>query len=198
MKVRDVDICRIDGYGLSFIREDYDTKVEIPGIEACKKLYDLNIQTFGFNCHKDFPDVSLQFVYDTLSDENKFIAEGLKKDGYLDISRDLYGGKIVCTISFPAKLDDDVDKISERLCRIVENFKYQDIMFSYKPFQEYINNQRNHGIEISKDDLIDWGFDPETGEFFDGEEELVWDKEEYYQKHKQYLQSFGSKGTGSR
>ena len=196
MKVKEVEPCHVSGFGNPFVRDDYYDKVEIPGREACLYLYDMNIQTYTFNCHKDYPNVSLQFVYDTLSEENKKIADNLKERAFLTIKYTGDGEKKICTISFPAKLDDDVDMISKRLLSVVRLFKYQDIKYGYRTLDEYLENEHLHGINYSREELIECLNDPESIEYYDSNEDLVWRREEYYQKHLEFLKN--SKGVGAR
>lgn len=188
MKVRDVEAFHISGEANVFVRDKYKENVELPGLAACLYLYDLNIQTTWFNCNKENPNVDLHFSFETLSIENKEIARSLEKDGLLFIDKDNYGNAY-CYIRFDASLDDDVEMISNRLLEIVKPFTYQDVMYGYETLDRFIDNM------FFRFEL-DYPTDEELREtikecrcYYDEENELIWENEELYQKHQEYLES---------
>ena len=180
------------------VADDYQNNVEFPGLAACLHLYDLNIQTTWFNCNKEKPDVDLHFSYETLSEENKEIAEDLASYGAIEID---YNRKI-CYIRFGAKLNDDVDEISKLLLETAKQFAYQDVLY---------------GNEVLDDDFIDRNFrrfgfgeiydlndinvlklligKDYLNMYYDETENRVWRNEELFQKHLKYLNSDKGKGT---
>ncbi len=188
MKVRDVDAFHFSGEGSVFVRDKYQDYVELPGLRTCLYLYDLNIQTTWFNCNKEDPIVDLHFNFDSLSAENREIAWSLKNEGLLSIAKDNCG-KALCYIKFDASLDDDVEMISNRLLEIVKPFTYQDVMYGYETLDRFIDNM------FFRFEL-DYPTDEELREtikecrcYYDEENELIWENEELYQKHQEYLES---------
>ena len=127
MKVRDIEAKHISGFGNLFERKDFKENIELPCLEACLYLYDLNIRTMATNCNKENPEVYLYFEFESLSDENKEIARNLAKNGILFLDeKDLI--HLNCGIKFDASLDSDVATIKNKLLEIVSNFKYQDVL----------------------------------------------------------------------
>ena len=199
MKVRDIKPFHISGEANVFVREKYKDNVELPGLAACLYLYDLNIQTTWFNCNKEDPRVDLHFSYDTLSEENKEIAQSLEKEGLLFIDSNNYGHRH-CYIRFEASLESDVETISNRLLDIVKPFTYQDVLYGYEPLKDCVEREIiRFGIDeyydISDMNVIKSLIGKEyLNRYYDEEENLVWDNEELYQKHSAYLESQKKKG----
>ncbi len=195
MKVRDIEPFHISGGSLVFVRDEYKNYVELPGLAACLYLYDLNIKTQWFNCNKYDPIVDLQFSYSLLSEENKVIAQELEKEGLIRIERNS------CIIHFDATIDDDVEAISNRLLNIVKRFTYQDVLYGYVTLEECVQREFiefgiDKSYDISNMEVLKRLIGEEyLNRYYDEEENLVWDNEELYLKHKEYLESRKKEGS---
>ncbi len=198
MKVRDVEAFHISGEGNVFLRADYKNNVELPGLEACLYLYDMNIQTTWFNCNKECPNVELHFSYDTLSEENKKIAEELASDRAITIDYE----RGLCYVDFGASLNDDVDVVKKTLLIIVKQFVYQDVLYGYELLDDdfierYFRRfyfDKYYDLD-DKDVLKSLIGEEYLGYYYDEESNRVWYNEELFQKHQAYLNSDKGKGT---
>lgn len=127
MKVKDVEAKHISGFGNLFTRDKFKDNVELPCLEACLYLYDLNIRTMSTNCNKEEPNVYIMIDFGSLSDENKEIARNLANEGKLFLNEE-DNEHLNCGIKFSASLEDDVDEISNKLLKIVKYFQIQDVL----------------------------------------------------------------------
>ena len=149
-----------------------------PCVEACQLLYDLNIQTYTSNGHIQSsneinPNAYVGIVYDTLSEENKKIAQemienGLIKDIYKDAGR---GTRLTISLSVPIKNESLVGDVSDKLVELASMFKQQDVLYGKTTFKELmsslfvkVDNNKYHNLMtheiVSKEEmqqtLPDW------------------------------------------
>lgn len=202
-------------------RGSFAKYVELPCLDACLYLYDMNIKIYSAGCNKvNCDNAHIILFYNLLSPENKQIADNLVSNNIASKSESNYENFI--TISIPSKSSDDVKIISNKLLTIVKYFHYQDLQYGYTTKEEfmkkyfesgkefkYINNEL---VPINKDRLTKDELEEkkisilyEFNELFedlvdegcvDLENDLVWENAELLQKHIEYIEK--EKGRGSK
>lgn len=138
----------------------------------------------------------IRINYDTLSDDNKVIANDLiieKKatkfmDGLIDSIE----------VFVPCNKEDTIEEVSNRLMNLVSRFKYQDILFGYKDakyyYDYYTSEKKRNNLDkdyfvngINKDSVLEFTRDfLDLDIVYDEDNDIYWDCEEYYLKHKNF------------
>lgn len=114
-----------------------------PCVEACQLLYDLNIETYTSGGHVEGKENAtgeayIGIVYDSLSEENKKIAEDMIKKGMID---NIYNTKgrgtgLTIMICVPISSDSLVGEISDKLVQLASMFQQQDVLYGRKTIDE--------------------------------------------------------------
>lgn len=132
-------------------KEDLKSIVEEPCLKVCELLFDRNIETVDSGCngenssHRAYVTIN----YDTLSNENKLIADNLVKQGKLSFypkgdSLRNYFNQV--EIDIPTTPNDFVVNVENKLLLLAENFKQQEkIEQKINPFLK-MNFLRNNKI----------------------------------------------------
>lgn len=114
-----------------------------PCVEACRLLYDLNIQTYSSGGNIDGvssgkSNAFISIVYDTLSDENKKITQEMIDKGLIEGIMDERGRNIGFDISFKIPIDGDslVGDVSDKLVQLASMFHEQDVLYGKKTIDE--------------------------------------------------------------
>ena len=120
--------------------------IDEPCIEACQKLYDLNIKTYISGIYIGAGDDELGIayiglVYDTLSEENKKIVHQMIETGVINGIFDNREQGIGFTISLEVNINSNslVGNISDKLVQLANMFRQQDVLYGRKTFEELQN-----------------------------------------------------------
>ena len=193
-------------------REDLRKIIEAPCLAACMALYDKNIRTTFSTANKNNigADAIICICYDSLDENNKRILERLMNEGVigevdLDSSEFLDQLEHDISIKVPISEDDTVGTVSDRFMQIVANFQEQDVLygkytitfenklkylssFHYDELEGVCNEKREVNI-----DNLEKLFEKYKREFieinnfyYDSGEDIIWETEELYRKHKRY------------
>lgn len=157
-------------------------------IEACQKLYDLNIQTINSGANTDGRDgityeAFIGISYDTLSDENKLIANNMIKEGIIGpIISTGHNKERIISIRVPLTSRSTVGEISDKLMTLANYFTIQDVLYGRYTRDEFERKYKklDNGMyldyltftsitEEEKNELIDYYLS-----------ELYYDGKEYY------------------
>jgi hypothetical protein len=114
-----------------------------PCVEACQLLYDLNIQTFTSGGHVNGEENAtgiayIGIVYDTLSEENKRIAEDMIKNGIIAniVNNEGRGTGLTISLDVPINSDSLVGEVSDKLVQLASMFQQQDVLYGRKTIDE--------------------------------------------------------------
>ena len=195
------------------LRKDFPSYVELPCLEACLYLYDLNIHTYSSGCNKvNYDNAHIMIYYDDLSDENKEVVERLIAKGYA--KKNEYDGEVFVTIAIKTNLNDDIQKVSDTLLNVVKAFTYQDVLFGFKTIEEFMKENLEMTMEFKfvNGELVPYfegDYDEEELDdkrrnvLFDAnealeeaidegrvdyEDDIVWDNKELFDKHIEYFE----------
>ncbi len=160
-------------------RSDIKDIVEEPLVVACQEFYDKNIQTTGSSANRkdlETGEVEIYLNYDTLSDENKRIAEQ-----YAEIRPyDEYFQRRDAKIAIPLSKFSTVEEISEEALRIARSFsKQKPIWIPRYSIDEF---KKRYGIAEGEP------FNPEEFKeffFYDEEGKRFFFSEEHFNKVKE-------------
>lgn len=109
-----------------------------PCVEACQKLYDLNIETFTSGGHVTdiLKNAFIGIVYDTLSEENKKIVADMINLGIIDKIDNNRGRGLAVNLVVPINSESLVGEVSDKLLALASFFKQQDVLYGRKTLQE--------------------------------------------------------------
>lgn len=145
MKVKDVP--QIAESPTFLTRNRFPKYIEIPCLEACLKLYDLNIKTFSSGCNKiNYDNAHIQIDYQSLSEENKKIVEELIRNNLA--TKEFYNNMEYVTIFTKTNLNDDVHDVSNKLLEIVKLFAYQDVLYGFISLEEFKKQAAEMSMEF--------------------------------------------------
>lgn len=172
-------------------KEDISKVVAGPLLPASEIFWDKNIRTTGSWIESIQGKTSgqdyIEIAYDSLSEENKKIADKLKE------SDNNYGGIKGVRIVLGNNLS--AEEAQKKSIEIANEFKQQDLLW-YKPItlQDTINSyeeskQRNPRISEAVDQEIQrvkntWGQELKPGQYFDTSTKTIWASKELYDKSK--------------
>ncbi len=181
-----------------------------PCVEACQKLYDLNIETYTSGGHVDGKENAtssayIGIVYDTLSDENKLIANYLIEKGIIQSIENNQGrgqGNTI-SISIPIHSDDLVGDVSDKLLLVANEFKQQDVLYARYTYEELRSEYyRAVGDNLYRDFLTFESIDGEEADIrmracidagyipaFSNDGNLFFKTEDLLNKHNSYVES---------
>lgn len=118
-------------------KQELPMYIELPCLEACLYLYDINVHTFSSGCNNvNYDNAHIMLEWEYLSDENKEIAKTLVNEKKASLTN--YNGVVYVTIMVNTTLNDDVLEVSRRLLSIAERFVYQDVLYGYKSKEQFI------------------------------------------------------------
>lgn len=173
-------------------------------LETCIELFNKNIQTTMNDTEGVIEDPPLSdgickvhLSYETLSPENKIIADELVAKGKAE--RFMDGSIDSLSIFVPCNSNDTVGEVSSRLKNVASKFLPQDILYgratpeeTYQGLKKTINRYSflakgcfDNGFSV--EGLLKFTRKIGDNMFYDEEEGLLWDCPEYYQKHLAFL-----------
>ena len=173
-------------------------------LEACQKLYDLNIQTINSGANTNGRDgityeAFIGISYDSLSDENKSIVNNMINQGVIGpIISTGHNKERIISIRVHLTSRSTVGEISDKLMVLANYFTIQDVLYGRNTREEYEKKYKKLGngmyldpftftptTEEEKDELIDYYLS-----------ELYYDGKEYYyltedllRKHQDFLKN---------
>ena len=201
------------------LRKDFPSYVELPCLEACLYLYDMNIHTYSSGCNKvNYDNAHIMIYYDDLSDENKEVVEGLIAKGYAKKSE--YNGETFVTIAIKTSLNDDIEKVSDTLLNVVKAFNYQDVLYGFKTIEEFMKenlemtrefkfvngelvpsfqgdyeeedlDDKKRNVLFEANEALEEAIDEGRVDY---EGDVVWDNKELFDKHIEYFEKKMMKG----
>ena len=171
-------------------KEDIANVVAGPLVPASEIFWDKNIRTTGSwikviqgkAACKDY----IEIAYDSLSKENKKIADKLKE------SDTDFGGFKGVRIAIPGN-NLSIEEIQKKSIEIANKFKKQDLLW-YSPttlqdridvLETYRNDRTSEGVDQEIQRVKDtWGKDLRQDEYFDEATKTIWASKELYDKSK--------------
>lgn len=221
MKVRDVE--KICASPVAFLeRKDFSKYVELPCLESCLYLYDLNIQIFSSSCNKiNSNEANIMIYYNSLSEENKIIANTLVNNGLA--KKSVFKNQEFITIVIKTNLDDDINDVNYRLKSVASSFQFQDILYGFISKEQFIkqyveskkefkyNNgelipinrghfineeeleNRKRNILFDVNEVLENAIDDGIVDLYNN---VVWQNTELFQKHISYVENL--KGMGNK
>lgn len=160
-------------------RKDIDKFVEFPLVDACRALYDKNIQTWQSSANKQnlvMGEVNINLDYESLSEENKLIAEEIGERWKYD-TMDLVSLKV------PVSENTTISEIQTKMGALVDKFRPQPpVWIEARTVDDF---SAIHGTTLTEQDLIDWP-EEEGGWYFDEKSHLFYPSEEQFKKVTEY------------
>ena len=187
-KIRDIE--PIESSGLVLTRDTIQEFVEEPCLDACKYLYDLNIETTMSSANKK--DVGghgyIHIALDSLSTENQQIILGmLEQDNEQDrFSLGTERGEIpkrIISIQTPINEETTVGDVRKDFMQVLSLLKMQDVLYgrySRDEVIQYIKSCYGQDIEIDEELIKDIGF------CYCSDEDIYFENEELLNKHLKY------------
>ena len=186
-KKRIKDVEPIEMGGVFLTKDTIQNFVEEPCLDACKYLYDLNINTIMSSANKK--DVG-QFGYinielDSLSLENKQIALEILENSKdtVSLSTD-HGGKPVKVLSIKTPINDSstIGDVKKSFMQVISKFKMQDVLYGRYSYEELVQMlEKSFGENLVDIDLI-----KELGYCYCSDEYVYYKSEELLNKHLKY------------
>ena len=191
-------------------RDEIEWLADEPCVEACKKLYDLNIRTVSSNGNlQDLTEFEgwVGIDYFSLSDENMRIANDLMEKGLMEGFNDFlfgFNGYGMIRIVFPICGDDLVGDLSDKFLSVANNFKKQDVLYCRTTIQElmdkwfsnvkYGNSSYPNDVEKNSDELKEeFVRNLKEGNFgYTDDGEVFFETEELLRKHREYVKEKSS------
>ncbi len=156
-------------------REALKEVVEAPLLSACEMLYDKNIQTVMSSANKKDVEIGSAYIdiaFDTLSDENKRVAESLAQP------REEEGVRYV-HISIPVSSTTTTQEVKDKAEEIANLFKKQPMLWGGSTLEEV--KQIFWGrtdVDVGPEAFPDLFYDEKTKLFYWSEEQLKKAKEQ--------------------
>lgn len=198
MKIKDVPKIMGNGEGtegLTVLRENLYTIIELPCLEACINLYDKNIRTIysNGNVEDETGIANIGIEYDSLSDENKKIAQELSRQNIIGpIQRYLGHNELIFAITMPMSSESEVSDISEGLNHIASLFVEQDVLYGNTTIEQAQELYREcYHLDMTLEEVI--STEISLGKSYDEFEQRIWDNEELLQKHLQFIKRHNRK-----
>jgi hypothetical protein len=182
-------------------REQLRKIIDLPALKAVEVLYDDNIQTYGSSANGvNFGDgtASVGIIYNSLSAENRQIADKMVEQGLAKASRpndiEHRGGSKQITIHTQMELTSKVSDISAALEKFANYFKPQDILYGReKVTDDWLERQaKAYGANLSdfgstRDEQVESFTSPQG--YYDKQTGEIWASKELYNKHVAYMES---------
>ena len=204
IRIKDSHARRIAGVGKPIKSiEDVIYYSEPSCLKSNIDLYNKNIRTISNDTECVLEDVKkdkglceIEIDYESLSEENKTIIKEVMEEGH---AKKTEGRENVITIYVSCSGEETVGEISKKLQDIISRFKYQDVLYGRLTLEEFVEKELGnymrlypdisdkyfHNDEGTWDDVAN--FAQEMGYYYDSEEDVLWIKKEYYDRHKEYL-----------
>lgn len=187
-KIRDIE--PIETGGSIVTRETLQDFIEVPCLDACRYLYDLNIQTTMSSANKK--DVVgygyIHIALDSLSTENQqIVLRMLEQDNNKDrFSLGTEHGSIperIISIKTPINEETTVGDVKKDFMQVLSSLKIQDVLYgrySRDEVIQYIKSYYGQDIEIDEELIKDIGF------CYCSDEDIYFENEELLNKHLKY------------
>lgn len=187
-KIRDIE--PIETGGSIVTRETLQDFIEVPCLDACRYLYDLNIQTTMSSANKK--DVVgygyIHIALDSLSTENQqIVLRMLEQDNNEDrFSLGTEHGSIpkrIISIKTPINEETTVGDVKKDFMQVLSSLKIQDVLYgrySRDEVIQYIKSCYGQDIEIDEELIKDIGF------CYCSDEDIYFESEELLNKHLKY------------
>ena len=184
-KISDIDAIEVEGVTLS--RETLKDFIEEPCLDACRHLYDLNIETTMSSANKkDVGDYAyINIATDTLSSENnQILLEMSKREGMENKFevRNQHGStpKKIISIRTPINENTTVEEVKRDFMEMISVLKMQDVLyerFSSDEVIQFIKECFGQDVEID-DNLIQ-----EMGYYYSADDNVYFHGKELLEKH---------------
>lgn len=187
-KIRDIE--PIETGGSIVTRETLQDFIEVPCLDACRYLYDLNIQTTMSSANKK--DVVgygyIHIALDSLSTENQqIVLRMLEQDNNKDrFSLGTEHGSVpkrIISIKTPINEETTVGDVKKDFMQVLSSLKIQDVLYgrySRDEVIQYIKSYYGQDIEIDEELIKDIGF------CYCSDEDIYFENEELLNKHLKY------------
>ncbi len=187
-KIRDIE--PIETGGSIVTRETLQDFIEVPCLDACRYLYDLNIQTTMSSANKK--DVVgygyIHIALDSLSTENQqIVLRMLEQDNNEDrFSLGTEHGSVpkrFISIKTPINEETTVGDVRKDFMQVLSSLKIQDVLYgrySRDEVIQYIKSCYGQDIEIDEELIKDIGF------CYCSDEDIYFENEELLNKHLKY------------
>lgn len=187
-KIRDIE--PIETGGSIVTRETLQDFIEVPCLDACRYLYDLNIQTTMSSANKK--DVVgygyIHIALDSLSTENQqIVLRMLEQDNNEDrFSLGTEHGSVpkrFISIKTPINEETTVGDVRKDFMQVLSSLKIQDVLYgrySRDEVIQYIKSYYGQDIEIDEELIKDIGF------CYCSDEDIYFENEELLNKHLKY------------
>ena len=190
-----IDVEPIQSHSVQLTRKTLEDFVEEPCLDACRQLYDLNIQTYMSSANKQNVGNSawISIFFDSLSEENKKIIDMMKNNNngsYITKEEPDFGSKdnpnvkCIITINVPVNEETTVGEVREIFLRTISSLKLQDVLYGRYSREEVIEEIRKtwgvQGMEVD-DELI-----KEMGYYYSKDDGIYFHGEELLKKHLEY------------
>ena len=187
-KVKDIE--PIETEGTIITRETLHDFVEEPCLDACRYLYDLNIQTTMSSANKK--DVGrygyIHIALDSLSVENQQIIlrmlEQENNEERIRLCKE--HGSVptrIISIQTPINEDTTVGEVKKDFMQILSTLKMQDVLYgrySHEEIIQYIKGCYGQDIEIDEELIKAMGY------WYCSDENVYFESEELLNKHLRY------------
>lgn len=197
-----------DSRGCIVTRDELKKIVELPCVPVALSLYDKNIRTRESDANqnsikKGYAEISIDI--NSLSEENREI---LRKKYPKQYERAINNpNKEELPFSFKVRLNKNstVEQVSEAFLKITEDLIQQDVLYGKESMEEFFEKLLQNEVvtlneKETKEDAIQTLFRDKQSiaalqeygelngmEYFDFENNVMWDTKELYDKHKAYL-----------
>lgn len=187
-KIRDIE--PIETGGSIVTRETLQDFIEVPCLDACRYLYDLNIQTTMSSANKK--DVVgygyIHIALNSLSTENQqIVLRMLEQDNNEDrFSLGTEHGSVpkrFISIKTPINEETTVGDVRKDFMQVLSSLKIQDVLYgrySRDEVIQYIKSCYGQDIEIDEELIKDIGF------CYCSDEDIYFENEELLNKHLKY------------
>ena len=187
--------------------EDVIHYFELPNIKAGLELYDKNIETLYNDTANCFNDTSGDFDYDfidqfmytnirinykSLSDENKKVAEKLINEGSAFYNNE----DETIDLVVHTNMEDSVKDISDKMLKLTNNFKKQDLLYKAMTLEELYQKIENEIEEATKyfekdrslENMLLFlkGFSSWYPYYYDPVRNLFFEHENYFKRQENY------------
>ncbi len=156
-------------------REEIKNYVEVPLLKACEELYDKNIETNASDANYrsiERRQVGLGINYDSLSDENKAIADQLIDEGIATTSEDMLDQQTALNVYMSVTEQTTVKEIEDYYQAIVDRFRKQAMAWAPRSTIQEIRARYGDkpNDETYGPDAYDEYYDPNEQRFYESEE----------------------------
>lgn len=184
-KISEIDAIEVEGVTLS--RETLKDFIEEPCLDACRHLYNLNIETTMSSANKkDVGDYAyINIATDTLSSENnQILLELFEREGMENKFevRNQHGSTPKKIISIRTSINENttVEEVKRDFMEMISGLKMQDVLyerFSSDEVMQFIKECFGQDVEID-DNLIQ-----EMGYYYSADDNVYFHGKELLEKH---------------